>query len=209
MKTQRVIRTIGVLASSALILGAFVAGPADAKKKKKPKPPPPCAAFAPGEEGADAKTTVVTDAATAEAPVVVELEAGMGLADGLGLVDAYDQTSSVYQNIQVDSASAAAGLYVKIEFPDRHDYDLYLNRADGATAANSGAFNPTPEGTAVGVGGGSPDGGWEAGSNYESVTGINTADCDGYTARVKSYLTNGGTVTMSIWLGEALAEPAA
>mgnify|MGYP006173196157 CR=1 FL=1 len=27
------------------------------------------------------------------------------------------------------------------EHPDRHDYDLYLNRADGTTAANSGDAN--------------------------------------------------------------------
>lgn len=210
MKAHRSIRTISVVASAAMILGAFVA-PADAKKKKKPKPPPAppvCAPYTPGEEGAEAATTIVTDAATAEAPVVVDLDSGPGLADDLGLGE-YDGTSSVFQNIQVDSANPSAGLYVKIEFQDRHDYDLYLNRADGSTAANSGAFNAVPEGASlpVGIGGGAPEGGWEAGTNYESVTGINTTDCDGYTARVKSYLTNGGAVKMSVWLGEALVEP--
>lgn len=212
MKARGSIRTLSVVASAALILGAFVA-PADAKKKKKPKPPPAppaCAPFTPGEAGAEAKTTVVTDTATAEAPVVVEFETEMGMADDLGLGE-YDGTASVFQNIQVDSSNPSAGLYVKIEFADRNDYDLYLLTPAGETAANSGAFNGVPEGATlpVAVGGGAPEGGWAAGSNFESVTGINTPDCGGYTAQIKSYLTPGGTVTMSAWLGEALAEPAA
>ena len=213
MKAGRSIRTLSVVASAALILGAFVA-PADAKKKKPkpPPPPPPCAAFAPGEAGAEAPTTIVTDAATAEAPLVIELEADMGLADDLGLGEV-DNTTSLFQNVQVDSANPNAGLYVKIEFEDRHDYDLYLLNDAGETAANSGVFNPIPEGATLPppltLGSGAPEGGWAAGSNYESVTGINTADCGGYTAQVKSYLTPGGTVTMSVWLGEVLAEPIA
>ena len=214
MKVHRSIRTLSVVASAALILGAYVA-PADAKKKKKPKPPPPpppCAVYEPGEAGAEAPTTIVTDAATAEAPIVVELEADMGLADDLGLGEV-DNTTSVFQNVQVDSANPNAGLYVKIEFTDRHDYDLYLLNAAGETAANSGVFNPVPEGATLPppatLGSGSPEGGWAAGSGYESVTGINTPDCGGYTAQVKSYLTNGGAVTMSVWLGEVLAEPLA
>ncbi|MDQ4124364.1 MAG: hypothetical protein M3134_02025 [Actinomycetota bacterium] len=213
VKASRYIRSASVLASAALILGAFVA-PADAKKKKKPKTPPAppaCAPYTPGEVGAEAPKTVVTDAATAEAPVVVELEGGMGLGDDLGAPTDIDETSSVYQNIQVDSANPNAGLYVKIEFPDRHDFDLYLLNADGSTAANSGVFNPIPEGAhlPIAIGGGSPEGGWDGGSNYETVTGINTADCGGYTAQIKSYLTPGGAVTLSAWLGEALVEPGA
>ncbi|HEX2196986.1 MAG TPA: hypothetical protein VHJ76_08690 [Actinomycetota bacterium] len=211
MAARRSLKTLSVLASAALIATSLLGGTADAKKKKKkPKPPAPaaCAAYAPGEAGTGAPTTVVTDAATAEAPIVVELATDMGLGDDLGL-GVVDQTTSVYQNIQVDSNNPSAGLYVKIEFADRHDYDLYLLNAEGATAANSGVFNPIPEGAEQGIGGGAPEGGWEAGSNYESVTGINTPDCGGYTAQIKSYLTPGGDVTMSIWLGEALVEPAA
>lgn len=205
MRAHRSIRTLSVLASAAMILGAFVA-PADAKKKKpKPPPPPPaCAAYEPGEEGLEAKTTVVTDAATAEAPVVVELEAGPGLSRDLTGEGLYDETTSIFQNIQVDSANPSAGLYVKLEFPDRHDYDLYLNYADGATAATSGDFNTVP-GTILGSG--SPEGAWASGTNFESVLGINTSDCGGYTARMLSFLTTGGTVTLSMWLGEAVAEP--
>lgn len=208
MKAHRYIRSASVLASAALILGAFVA-PADAKKKKpKPPPPPPvCAAYTPGEQGAEAATTIVTDAATAEAPVVVDLTADVGLpstptVNGVGA----DGTSSIFQNIQVDTANPTAGLYVRFEFPDRHDFDLYVNYADGSTAANSGEYNGLP---GEGLGGGSPEGAWEGGTNYEMVSGINTADCAGYTAEMVSYLTNGGAVKLSLWLGEAVAEPEA
>lgn len=209
MTAGRSIKTFSVLASAALVITSMLAGTADAKKKKPKTPPPPasCAAYVPGEEGAEAKTTVVTDAATAEAPVIVELEAGMGLGNDLGLAGgAYNETSSIYHNVQVDSANPNAGLYVKLQFAEYHDYDLYLNTAGGDNAATSGDANAAH---GHGLGSGAPEGGWEAGSDYESVLGINTPDCGGYTARIVSYLTNGGTVTLSMWLGEVKVEPAA
>src|SRR5688500_750099 len=65
----RTIRGIAVLASVGLLVGAFAVGPAEARKKKKKKKPVACAPYAPGENGADQKVTVITDAATADAPV--------------------------------------------------------------------------------------------------------------------------------------------
>lgn len=207
--SSKTLRKLAALASATLVLGAFVAGPAEAKKKK-PKPPPApvgCAAFTPGEEGAEAKTSVVTDAATAEAPVVVELTAAAGMGNDLGLAGgAYNETTSVYQNVQVDTANPSAGLYVRVDFSDHHDYDLYLNNAAGDTAATSGDFNVAP---GEGLGSGSPEGAWEAGTSYESVLGINTPDCGGYTTRIVSFLTTGGNITVSYWLGEVIAEPEA
>jgi len=180
--------------------------------KKKPKPPaaPSCPAYVPGEEGAEAETAIVTDAATEEAPVVIELTAPAGGGNDLGIPgiagqpSVYDETASLFHNIQVDTAAADVGLYVRYEFADHHDYDLYLNRPDGSTAANSGDFNVAP---GEGLGGGSPDGGWEAGTNYEQVMGVRTADCGGYTARLVSYLTTGGATTLKIWLGDATVDP--
>ncbi len=204
MISHKTIRTFSVIASAALIVGAFTVGPADAKKKKKP--PAGCAAYVPGEEGKDAPTTVVTDAATAEAPVVVELDAGPGFSSLSFQGQGYDETTSVYQNIQVDSANPTAGLYAKAEFQSMHDYDLYLNYAEGSTAASSGDFNVAP---GHDIGSGAPDGAWEAGNDYESVLGIITPDCAGYTARIVSFLTNGGPVTLSLWLGDEVAEPTA
>ena len=176
------------------------------KKCKKPKKTTPpaeaeaCPAYVPGEEGAEAETTVVTDEATEEKPVVIELDAG----PGLGSLGPYNETTSVYQNVQVDTSGADTGLYAKLEFQNFHDYDLYLNYADGSTAANSGDFNVAP---GHDLGSGSPDGGWEAGTDYEMVMGIRTADCAGYTARMVSWLTNGGAMTLSLWLGDVVADP--
>ncbi|MDQ3962575.1 MAG: hypothetical protein M3277_01455 [Actinomycetota bacterium] len=168
---------------------------------EKPKPPvAECPAYVPGEEGAEAETTVVTDAATEEKPIVAEFDAG----PGMGSAGPYNETTSVFQNVQVDTANADTGLYAKLEFQNFHDYDLYLNYADGSTAANSGDFNAA---AGHGLGSGSPDGAWEAGTNYEMVMGIRTADCAGYTARMVSWLTNGGAMTLSLWLGDVVADP--
>jgi hypothetical protein len=199
MESRKLTRSVAVLAAATLVLGAFVAAPAEAKKKKK-KTPPPCAAYVPGEQGAEAETVVVTDAATEEAPVEVALTAG----PGAGAAGPYDETTSVFQNIQVDTAGSEAGLYVRFEFAANHDYDLYLNFADGSNAATSGDFNPA---AGHDLGSGSPDGAWEAGSNYEMVKGIGTPDCEGYTAEAVSFLTTGGATTMKIWLGEIVAYP--
>jgi hypothetical protein len=165
-----------------------------------------CVPYVPGEEGKEAKTTVVTDAATAEKPVEVDLTAGAGggAMPLSGTPVPYDETSSLFQNVQVDSQSPSTGLYARFEFADHHDYDFYLNYPDGSTAANSGDFNIAP---GAGAGGGSPDGAWEAGSNYEQVMGIETADCAGYTARMVSYLTTGGDVKLKLWLGDVVAPP--
>lgn len=180
-------------------------GACPGKKRKKPKPAA-CPAYVPGEEGKDAPIALVTDKATEGAPLELEFDAPAGGANDLG-VGAYDGTASLYQNIQVSSKSPETGLYVRYEFPDRHDYDLYLNYADGSTAASSGDFNTLAD--VETLGGGSPDGGWESGTNYESVIGIRTAVCGGYTARLVSYLTNGGATTLKIWLGEIKADPTA
>jgi len=171
--------------------------------KKTAKPAASCAPYTPGEEGAEAETSVLTEAATEENPVVVEYEAEMG-GPTSPFVDAFDLRSFLFHNVQVDSASPDTGLYVRTEFTDGHDYDLALFHGDGTEAASSGESQPEP-----GLGAGSPEGAWEGGSNYEMLKGIRTADCAGYTARVAGYLTSGGPVTISMWLGPVVADPAA
>ena len=180
-------------------------------KPGKPKPPvaPACPPYVPGEEGKDAKTTVVTDAATAEKPVVVELDTAAGLGNDAGLGEfatgnsVYDETTSIFQNIQLDTKAADAGLYVKLEFPEVRDYDLYVNRADGSEADHSGDFN-TAANTAFSCGGTS----CESSTTSEAVLGLRTADCAGWTAKIVSFLSEGGPVTLSLWVGDVLAEPA-
>lgn len=166
--------------------------------------PSGCVAYVPGEEGKDFETAVVTDAATEEAPLEIPITAPMGLGSdfGLGVVD---NTESTYYNIQVDTDKAESGLYVRYEFPDYEDLDLYLNYADGSEAAHSGAFNQAP---IPGVFDGTGAGG-HGGMGFEQLDGIRTADCAGYTAKLTSYLSEGGEMIMKVWLGEAQNDPAA
>src|SRR5687767_48583 len=109
MGNGRVIRTLAVVATASLVLGAFVAAPADAKKKKKKKPKTAsCAPYVPGEAGKDAPVTVVTDAATEEAPVEVTVATaeGLGFSSADGPSGDMGPTSHAYANVQVDSAAS-------------------------------------------------------------------------------------------------------
>ena len=105
---KKVMRSVAVLASAALVLGAFIAGPADAKKK--------CAKYAAPSWAAEAETSIVTDKATADAPIEITLATGPGLgftnADYPG-----DETGSIshaFQNVVVDTNAKSANLYVSI-----------------------------------------------------------------------------------------------
>ena len=184
-------------------------GACPGKKPPKPETPASCPAYVPGEEGKDAEVSVVTDAATAEAPVVLEFDAGVGLGGPVigGVPVPPDNRTHNYHNVQVDTADSEAGLYVKLEFADRHDYDLYLLHPDGSEASHSGDFN-TGYGTPVFVCGGATTG-CQGGSNFESINGVRTADCQGYTIDSVSFLSPGGDVTLSMWLGEVKVDPAA
>jgi hypothetical protein len=175
-------------------------GACPGKKSKKPKPPAAakCEAYTPGEEGKDAPLTVVTDAATEEAPVEVLIEQGPGLFPAA--------SSDAFGNIQVDTGGAEAGLYIAYEFPVYEDHDLYLNYADGSEAARAAGFNQFPfvpgETDGTGNGGHSEQG-------AEMIDGLRTPDCAGYTARFNSFIGEGGEYTVKLWLGEIQNDPAA
>lgn len=208
MKTHRTVRTLSVVASVVLIVGAFAAGPADAKKKKKKPVPAGCAAYVPGELGAGQPVTVVTDAATAEAPVEVEIDTaeGVGFTSPNGSADDEGMPSHVFTNVQVDSASPETGLYIRLEFPEGLEYDLFARLADGTSYAYVAGSNHT--GTLVSQGGldGTGNGGHsEVGA--EVLEGLTTSDCGGYTIDVASAITPGGAVTVKYWLGEATYVP--
>ncbi|HWL64828.1 MAG TPA: hypothetical protein VNP73_02545, partial [Actinomycetota bacterium] len=173
-------RTVAIVACAALLLGAFVAAPAEAKKKKKKKKAPVaavCAPYAPGEKGGDQPVTVVTDASTAEAPAEVTISTAPGLGfsseQGEGNPDE-GATSHTYANVQVDSANPSAGLFVSIEFTPVFDYDLWLRDSNGtALAYSAGSSPPTPLTDGTGNGGHS-----DVGS--ENIDGYLTADCAGF-----------------------------
>lgn len=200
MRSPRFIRTVAVVGMSALVIGAFAAGPADAKKKKKKKKPAVCAAYQPGEKGADKPTVTVKDAHTEEAPLAQKVTLGRSMSEGLVDDPTYD-----YFNVQVDSKLKEAGLYVLFEFPTRRDYDLELLWDDGSYAARSHDFNvlysPDPrtywnEGHAG-----------ESTDHSEKIVGVRTPDCGGYTVEAVNWLGEGGDFEIKLWLGEIKNDP--
>lgn len=174
------------------------------KKKKgcppqKPSGPPPCPTYAPGEAAAEAETTVLTDAATADAPVTVEIDTAEGL--GVGREgDLATFVSHAFHNVQVDTSAAETGLYAGIEFTPVLDYDLYLDLADGTNIAASAGF------MIQGTDGNDADS--ETAPGSETILGVKSADCQGYTLDIVSATSPGETITLSLWLGEATYTPA-
>lgn len=200
---SRSIRTLAVLASAGLLVGAFVATPAEAARRKKRKPPV-CAPMVPAEKAADAEIVKVTDAATAEAPIEVVLTTGPGMGMGrpgsdFNGVPTGDAASESFVNVQVDSVAPSAGLYAQITFTEAWDYDLYLDDSEGTEIAHSaGFFNQS---SAAGAQGASDIG-------SETIMGLETADCGGYSVDVVGATTPGEDVTLKLWLGEVQAPPA-
>lgn len=194
MRNGRVVRSLALIATASLVLGAFVAGPADAKKKKKPKKPAACAPYTPGESGAEAPVTTVTNANTAEAPATLEVEIGPGLGAGRDPEGEGALVSHAYTNVQVDSTGASDFLNVRVSWSvPPEDYDVYLDTADGTELASSAGYGPIP--------GGSEYGSSAVGS--ESIVAFPVKDCDGFTVDVVGATTPGGPVTVDYWLGAA------
>ena len=193
MKNGRIIRSLTVLALASLVMGAFMAAPADAKKKK----PKGCAAYVPGEKGAEAPITMVTSANTADAPAAVEVDLGPGVGIGRNPEPPPDGegqfVSHAFANLQVDSAAPSDLLNVRISWTETpYDYDVYLDAADGTELASSAGYGPVP--------GGSDYASSALGS--ETIVAYPVGDCDGFTVDVVGATTPGGTVTVEYWLGE-------
>jgi hypothetical protein len=197
VKSRRIVKTTAVVGTAALILGAFAAAPADAKKKK-PKKPPACAPFTPGEAGSGAPITVVTDAATADAPATATVDTGPGLGIGTGTAaDAVATAgwSYAYVNVQVDSAAPATALSLRLEMPAHEDYDINLLNPDGSVAASVHGFNPEPRIYNDDSNGGHTEVGAEV------IDALPTNDCQGYTLEVITASGMGGDRTVKYWLG--------
>jgi hypothetical protein len=192
MKSPRILKTAAVVGTAALILGAFAAGPADAKKKKKVKKPPVCAPYTPAEDGAAAPITLVTDAATADAPVTVAVAAEPGLGVG-GLAE--QGIAHSYVNVQVDSAATATALTIRLEMPEFEDYDLAVLNPDGSQAAAAQGFNPEPAVYNDNTNGGHTEVG------AEMIDALPTNDCQGYTLDISTASGMGGELTVKYWLG--------
>jgi hypothetical protein len=185
-------RTLAVGASAALVLGAFVAAPAEAKKKK-------CGKYAAPSWAGDAETTTVTDAATADAPISIELTTGpaLGFTNANYPGDETGSISHVFQNVIVDTKAKSANLFARAEYLPSWDYDLFLRIPAGPSVAYEADFNPLT------AGGPTPVGGTEGGHaepGVSQIDGYPVPDCLGYTVDVASSITPGGAVTLLLWL---------
>lgn len=192
---SRSLRTLAVLASVGLMVGAFAAGPADAAKKKKKKPAG-CATFTPPETVGDAEVVSVTDAATAEAPIEIELDTTAGAGLGRDPEGEGAHVSHAYVPLQVDPAAASSGLYASIHFTPAWDYDLYIDDETGTEVAHSAGFLVVS--SAAGAAG-------ESGVGSESIFGLESADCTNYVVDVVGATTPGESVTLELYLGEVQA----
>lgn len=200
---SKTIRTFAVVASAALLVGAFVVAPAEAAKKKK-KPSCPTATYAePASPSASrpeagAEVIKVTDKATAEAPIVVEYEHGAALWETA--TQAPIQEDTLWFPIQVDSASPTKGLFVRLDWgvPSVSDIDLYLwDGISGEQAEVSGATNAVPVNAPFVA---------ETGAmGYESISGFAVADCSNYLVESRAFMTAGEAMTLTLWLGDPAA----
>jgi hypothetical protein len=190
---------------AGLLAGAALDAGAKKKKKKKKKKPKVkvCAPYAMPEHAAEGEVVKVTDAATEQAPIEITAATEPGLGMGRGDGGPGAAVSHFYQNIQVDSKAKKTGLYMRVEFADYQDYDLYLDRADGTTAAQAAGFGDAEQLQD----GNTDDGHTELGA--EQVTGIETADCGGYTADIVGATTHGTDITIKLWLGDVKYVPEA
>lgn len=212
MGSKKTIRTLSVIASAALVLGAFIAGPAEAKKKKKKPPVASCPVFTPIEPNSPSGETAevleqpvvtVTDEHTADKPLVIEYEHGPAL---WSITQDPIQEDTVFFNFQIDSANPEVGLYVFQEWAKLpgSDMDLYIwDGATGEEATHSGSSNlaPQPLPPTPVINNGQTTGGW----GLESVSGFPVPDCGGYTVESRAFTTPGEDMTLSVWLGEVVA----
>lgn len=188
---RQAFRAFGVVAAAALVLGALVVGPAEAKKK--------CAKFVAPDWAADAETSIVTDKATADAPIEIELTTGPGAgftnADYPG--DETGHIEHAFHNVVVDTTAKSANLFASIEFPPAFDYDFFLRLPAGPSVAYEADFNPA---TVAGPSGlGSVEGGTSE-PGLSRIDGYPVPDCYGYTLDAASSIAPGGPVTLKLWL---------
>jgi hypothetical protein len=211
-------RVCSIVLALGLVVSGVLAGPATAAKKKKPKKPAKpaaCAAYTPGELGADKPTVVVTDAATAEAPVLqkVSLAESLGDADLIGELpdEGPLAPSQDYFNVQVDTSLPSAGLYVTFEFAEHRDYDLWAYFSDGTIAASSHGFQPglQTQGTQADFSNTATNHAGESNADSENIVGVITPDCGGYTIETANWLGEGGDFEVKLWLGEGKTEAGA
>jgi opacity protein-like surface antigen len=195
----------------ACVAGSIAVAPAAQAKKKKPKKPAACAAYTPGELGADKPIVKLTDANTEAAPLEQKVSLDQSAADVDILGAGAPESSADAFNIQVDSTAKDVGLYLTLQFDQRRDYDLWLRYADGSEAAGSHGWNTIVEDPADNADFSMSDEGYASDStdSSENIIGVHVTDCSGWTVEVDNYLGEGGEMTVKAWLGDIKNEPLA
>lgn len=174
------------------------------KNAAKPDPKPAsCDAYVPGERGAEAETTLVTEEATEAAPIELEMAPGpsVGLFYGIEGEDNPLITHD-YINIQVDTKGEPMGLYARVEFAEGEDQDVFLRNVDDSIAAQAAGGNQATQVMNDSTHGGHSE------LTAEQLDGILTADCGGYTFEVSNAFGFGESV-VKLWLGPATWDPVA
>ena len=205
MASRRMFRSVAVLAAAALVMGAFLALPAEAGKRKKKKKVKTCAAFTPAEpqsnseqtaEALEAEVALVTDKNTKDSPLTIEYEHGPALWETVNQVPIVEDT--LFYNIQVDSRSKTPTLNLRLDWDpvSESDIDLYMYDGSGAEVESSGAYNPIPVPGVLDAEG-------RGGMGFESIPGFAASDCAGYTLESRAFTTTGQAVTLTAWLGAA------
>ena len=198
------IRTIGVVASAGLIMGALIGGsPAEAAKAcRKFKPVEPTASDSPSKtEATKSKVQKVTDKFTQAKPLTIKYNHGPAVwfpnnpqdPAGAGQAPAVEDTK--WFNLQIDSKKKFVGLYIRQEWSatSPSDMDLYLYDRFGSEAGSSGQYNAVAGNGVLGSG--------EGGMGYESILGMGVSDCAGYTVESRAFTTPGEAMTLKVWLG--------
>ena len=202
-------RTLSALLTGSLLVGLIALPAAEAAAKKKKPKAPVCAAYVPGELGTGAETVTVTDAHTAEAPLVVPITLAAAFDEGVLEAVGAGETPRAYFNVQVDSAAASTGFYATFEFQSHRDYDFWAYFPDGSGAASAHGFQPLidTQGTPADESNTASNHAGESTATSENLVGVITPDCGGYTLEASTYFGEGGDFEVTLWLGEGVTAP--
>ncbi|HVF53442.1 MAG TPA: hypothetical protein VNC78_07500 [Actinomycetota bacterium] len=178
---------VAIAATALLLVSAIAAPPSIAQRKG----PPPCQLFEPGvDAAAGAPIAQLNDAATVSSPLIIEFEHGPGLPAVA--------EEKLYFNVQLYSAKAHPGIYIRLEFDNQSDVNLTLYDNAGKEVTASRALNYAP----IGVGPVDGTDGDSGSFGYESITGFRAGRCDQYTLESSAFLTMGTPATLKMWLGK-------
>lgn len=154
-----------------------------------------CSPYRPDELGAGAPTYKLTDANGHFSPIKINFVQPGGIKTGLPTDS--ETGGDRYFNVQVEPSTPQTGLWARLEFEERRDYDLILFDRNGNEVASSRGFNVAYEEVPLP----SESKGGESTNTSETLTGIRSDRCAGYTLNVSSAAAEGGELRLKLWLG--------